>query len=177
MHMIGDESIFLVGPMGAGKSTVGRLLSSMLGREFIDSDAEIVRRAGMDIPGLFAQRGEEGFRELEAEILADLTSRRGLVLATGGGAVKRPENRQCLRNRGRSFYLLATPEAQFARTRGDSQRPLLRNDDPLGTLRRLFAERDPLYREAAGDVVDTSGLSPRQVAESIVGLLTVRKES
>ena len=162
------ENIFLVGVMGAGKTTVGRLLAKKLGRRFVDSDHEIEARCGVRIPTIFEMEGEEGFRKREAQVIDDLTQEKNLVLATGGGAVLLPENRRHLHERGVVVYLRATPHELWLRTRNDKGRPLLNNDDPKGTLEKLFARRDPLYRETAHHVIDTGKPSVTQLVNTLI---------
>lgn len=147
-------SFSLVGMPGCGKSTVGRQLARQLGLEFADSDAEIERRIGMPIRDFFAAQGEDEFRELEQDVIDELTQRPGQVLATGGGAVLRPSNRHALHSRTHVVYLRSTPEELFRRLRHDTQRPLLQVADPLARLRDLFRERDPLYRRTAHFTVE-----------------------
>ncbi len=163
--------VFLVGPMGAGKTTIGRQLAQGLHLEFIDSDQEIEERTGADIPWIFDVEGEEGFRDRESKVIEELTQRDGIVLATGGGAVLRPENREALGARGTVVYLHATLEQQVARTARDRNRPLLQVEDPEARLRELMAQRDPLYREIADHVVETDGLPARTVAQNLVRTL------
>ena len=163
--------IFLVGPMGAGKTTIGRHLANRLHLEFLDSDQEIEARAGADIPWIFDVEGEEGFREREARVIDDLTQRDNIVLATGGGAVMREENRQRLAARGEVVYLRVTLEQQIARTAQDRKRPLLQVDDPAGTLRNLMAIREPLYLEVASHVIDADGKTARIVAQKLAVML------
>jgi shikimate kinase len=141
---------------GCGKSTVGRHLARQLGLRFVDSDAEIERHAGMPVREIFAQHGEPAFRDLEQEVIDDLTALPGVLLATGGGAVLRPSNRDALHSRTHVFYLRATPEELFRRLRHDTHRPLLQVNDPLQRLRELFRERDPLYRRTAHFVVEAA---------------------
>lgn len=159
--------IFLVGPMGAGKSTVGRQLAAQLRLEFVDADHEIQRRTGVDIPTIFEFEGESGFRERERAVIDDLTQRDGLVLATGGGAVLDADNRRHLGARGLVVYLSCSPEQQYERTVRDRSRPLLQTDDPLARLRELNALRDPLYREVADLTVSTERRSAASVAREI----------
>jgi shikimate kinase len=166
-----SRNIFLVGPMGSGKSAVGRRLARDLGLEFIDSDEEIARRTGVDIAYIFEKEGEAGFRLREAEVIADLTGREGLVLATGGGAILDPGSRERLRTRGRVVYLRTTVEQQLARTRHSADRPLLNNGDPRGTLVRLMAKRAPLYDEVAWITVDTDGRKVKTVVDQIMHAL------
>lgn len=165
--MEASRNIFLVGLMGAGKTTVGRQLAQRLRKQFIDADQEIVRRTGVPISTIFEIEGEDGFRAREAQALASLTALDDVVLATGGGVVLRPENRARLRARGFVLYLRAQPRDLFLRTRQDRARPLLQTGDPLRRLEELFALRDPLYREVADLVVDTG----RQSVSALVGSL------
>ncbi len=146
----------LVGMPGCGKSTVGRHLARQLGLRFIDSDTEIERRLGMPIRDFFEQQGENAFRDVEQEAIEDLSHHSGVLLATGGGAVLRPSNRDALHSRSHVFYLRATPEELHRRLRHDPHRPLLQVDDPLRRLRELYRERDPLYRRTAHFVVESA---------------------
>lgn len=164
-------NIFLIGPMGAGKSTIGKLLAKNLGREFWDSDKEIERRTGVSIPMIFDYEGEAGFRRRESETLLRLSQREWAVIATGGGAVLLPENRELLRRRGFVVYLKCSVDKQLERTQKDSNRPLLRTDDPRQRLQDLFDQRDPLYRETADLTVDTGVLSGQAAVRRIVGAL------
>ena len=152
------SNIYLVGLMGAGKTTIGRQLARRLGRRFYDSDHEIVARTGVPIPTIFEIEGEEGFRRRESLAIAELTSGTDIVLATGGGVVLSPENRKRLHDTGWVVYLNVPPPMLFERTRHDRNRPLLRVENPLGKLEELHALRDPLYRETAHLVVDGSHL-------------------
>jgi shikimate kinase len=153
------ENIFLVGMMGAGKTSVGRMLARNLGKEFFDSDQVIEARTGVKIPVIFELEGEAGFRAREAVVIEELTARKGVVLATGGGAILSEKNRQLLRARGTVVYLRAGVNELWNRTRHDRNRPLLQTGDPLGRLRELHAQRDPLYREVAHVTVDTGSQS------------------
>ena len=161
-------NLILVGPMGAGKSTIGRLLAKELRLPFKDSDKEIEQRTGADIPWIFDVEGEQGFREREQAVIVDLCGADGLVLATGGGAVLREENRRALRAGGRVVYLHATVEQQIDRTSRDRNRPLLRTADPARVLSDLMAIRDPLYREIADVVIETDERPPRMVVLEII---------
>jgi shikimate kinase len=161
------HNIFLVGPMGAGKSTIGRQLAESLGLEFQDSDQEIQRRTGVDIPTIFEYEGEAGFRQRERQVIDELTQQDGIVLATGGGAVLRADNRQDLTARGVVIYLYCSPEQQYARTARDRNRPLLDTPDPLARLRELMEERDPLYRQVADMVVSTEKRGTSTVVKEI----------
>ncbi|MBI5937992.1 MAG: shikimate kinase [Betaproteobacteria bacterium] len=148
-------SIFLVGLMGAGKTTIGRLLSRHREMEFVDSDYEIVARCGVSIPTIFEIEGEAGFRKRESAMIDELTRRSGIVLATGGGAVLDPANREYLKSRGTVIYLHCNPQELYMRTRHDRNRPLLQTEDPLGRLEALYAQRHPLYLEVADVVIDS----------------------
>ncbi|GAB2584303.1 MULTISPECIES: shikimate kinase AroK [Nitrincola] len=161
-------NIFLIGPMGAGKSTIGRLLSHELGLEFIDSDKVIEERSGADIPWIFDVEGEQGFRDREACTIDDLTSMNNIILATGGGAVLREKNRQNLQSRGQVIYLLTSIEQQLERTAKDRNRPLLQTENPELVLRKLLAERDPLYKSCADVIVRTDRRHPRAVVNEIL---------
>jgi shikimate kinase len=162
------KNIYLIGPMGAGKSTIGRQVASLLGLDFDDSDHEIQRRTGVDIPTIFDFEGEEGFRKREKSVIDDLSQRDGLVMATGGGSVLDPENRRNLSSRGFVVYLYCSPEQQYERTLRDRNRPLLQTEDPLEKLKSLLEERDPLYRQTADIVVTTEKRSANSVAKEIV---------
>jgi len=163
------DNIFLIGPMGAGKTTIGRQLARELKKEFIDSDQEIEDRTGANISWIFDVEGEAGFRKREKSIIEELTSRKGIVLATGGGAVLSPENRKYLHSRGTVVYLMATIGQQVERTKNDSRRPLIQNvTDVKGKLKELMEIRDPLYREIADYVVMTNRRSPKSVSSDIV---------
>ena len=153
------RTIALVGLMGVGKSSVGRRLANALDLPFKDADHEIEAAAGKPIKEIFADHGEAYFREGERRVIQRLIGNGALVLATGGGAVLRPANRQRLHERGTVIYLRSSPEQLFKRLRHDTKRPLLQVADPLQRLRDLYAERDPLYRECAHFVVDTHGSS------------------
>ena len=161
-----------VGMPGSGKSTVGRQLARQLQMRFADSDTEIERRLGVTIRDWFAEQGEESFRNVEAEVIDDLTRRHDTVLATGGGAVIRPENREALHARAKVVYLRSTPEELFRRLRHDTQRPLLQVADPLRRLRELFRDRDPLYRKTAHFVVEAA----RPSVSSLLGMVLMQLE-
>jgi shikimate kinase len=169
--MAKPNRIFLVGPMGAGKTTIGRQLAQSLGLAFNDSDLEIQRRTGVDIPTIFEYEGEAGFRQREAQAIDDLTQVENQVLATGGGAVLRPDNRQHLSARGIVVFLACSPKQQYERTYRDRNRPLLQGPDPMARLESLMAEREPLYRETADYTVSTEGRSASAVANEIIDLL------
>lgn len=165
------QSVILIGPMGAGKSTVGRLLAGRLHLPFYDSDSVIVQRTGVSIPTIFEIEGEDGFRAREARVLADLAGMGPMVLATGGGIVLRPENRAWLKAMGRVVYLDVSVDEQLRRVRMDSNRPLLQVADPRARLETLQGERAPLYRELADLTLRTDGLRAEQVVGQIVKFL------
>jgi shikimate kinase len=162
------QNLFLIGPMGAGKSAVGRQLARLLHLEFLDSDEEIESRTGVDIPFIFEKEGEAGFRKREAKVIEDLSQKDGVVLATGGGVVMDPQNRNHLGARGFVIYLHTSVDQQLARTRKGRDRPLLDNDDPRAVLDALMGIRDPLYREIADLTVETDGRKVRAVANEIL---------
>lgn len=163
-----DENVFLVGPMGVGKSTIGRNLAAELGTEFYDSDREIERVTGADIPWIFDVEGEAGFRQREERMIEELSARSGIVLATGGGAILSTVSRQRLHERGIVVYLRASLNQLQQRTAKDRNRPLLQTADPRTRIRELMAEREPLYREVSHIVVDTTRRGPRSVIAEIV---------
>ena len=162
------KNIFLIGPMGAGKSAVGRQLARTLHLSFMDSDDEIEARTGVDIAFIFEKEGEAGFRKREAAVIDDLTGIDGVVLATGGGAIVDVESRSRLSGRGFVVYLYTTADQQFARTKKGRERPLLENGDRRQILEELLLARDPLYREIADLVVDTDGRKVHSVAGEII---------
>src|SRR5690606_11540791 len=148
-------NIFLVGLMGAGKTTVGKALAKKLNKRFVDSDQEIEARTGASIPLIFEIEGEASFRQREAEVIRDLTSQQDIVLATGGGAVLNPQSRAYLKERGTVIYLRASVNSLLQRTSHDRNRPFLQNADPRKTLEDLTRIREPLYNEVADFVIDT----------------------
>jgi len=161
------RSVFLVGPMGAGKTAVGRQLARRLGLEFADSDAEVERRTGVDIAYIFEKEGEEGFRIRERDVIDELTRTEGIVLATGGGAILAPQNRERLAARGTVVFLDTTIEQQLERTSRSQHRPLLANTDRRAKLEELMQVRDPLYRSVAAITIRTDGRAPGAVAADI----------
>jgi shikimate kinase len=166
--MAEKRNIFLVGPMGAGKSTIGRHLADELHLDFFDSDQEIERRTGADIAWIFDLEGEDGFRKREENVINDLTDKQGIVLATGGGSIVTKAVRNRLSARGIVVYLQTTIDKQVARTQRDKRRPLLQNEDPEKVLRELAEMRNPLYEEVADYIVDTDDQSARAVANQII---------
>ncbi len=165
------RNYILIGPMGAGKSTIGRLLAKELSLPFKDSDKEIEERTGASIPLIFDVEGEAGFRDREQAVISELSQKQGLVLATGGGAVLRPENRQAMRQGAVVIYLHASVEHQLARTARDRNRPLLQTANPEQVLTDLLALRDPLYREVATLIIETDTRPPRMVVQEIMHFL------
>jgi len=163
----GKRNVYLVGLMGAGKTTIGRSLAKRLALDFVDSDHEIEARTGVSIPTVFEIEGEEGFRKREALVIADLSRLSGRVVATGGGAVLREENRSNMKASGFVVYLNVPPHTLLERTRNDRNRPLLQVADPLLRLKELFVQRDPFYREVADLVVDGG----RSNAQGVLQLL------
>jgi len=161
-------SLFLTGPMGAGKSTIGRQLARQLKLEFRDSDHEIEQRTGVDIPLIFEIEGEAGFRKREKAVIDELTCQPGIVLATGGGAILDPENRKHLAERGQVIYLHTSVSQQLKRTSRDRNRPLLQTEDPRQRLTDLMEVREPLYREIADLVISTDGKHVRDVVREIL---------
>lgn len=166
-----DRNLFLVGMMGAGKTTVGKALARRLGRQFVDCDREIVERTGVPIATIFEIEGEDGFRRREAQMLAELATRRGMVIATGGGAVLAEENRRAMRASGTVIYLRVAIDHLHERTRRDTARPLLATGDRRATLQALLEKRDPFYREVADLVVDSGAQSPGSLAQRVVDAL------
>lgn len=170
------ENLFLIGPMGAGKTSVGILLAKTLELAFTDSDREIEARTGVSIPTIFDIEGEAGFRRREAEVIDELTQKSGIVLATGGGVVLNDENRRHLKDRGCVVYLKASIEQLYERTRHDRNRPLLQTDDPLQRIREIFNERDPIYRDLADLTINTDKRSIQHVVKEILEKLTNHSE-
>ncbi len=164
-------NIFLVGPMGAGKTAVGRRLAAHLGHEFHDSDAEIESRTGVDIAYIFELEGEEGFRVRERAVIDELSQLPGIVLATGGGAILSAETRERLSSRGVVVYLEASLDQQWRRTRRSSHRPLLQTDDPRARLEQLWAEREPLYQSIARITVRTGSRKLSVMVDEIAAAL------
>ena len=164
--------VSLVGMPGCGKSTVARHLARQLGLQFVDSDPQIEHRIGMPIRAFFEARGEAAFRDIEQDVIEELTQRQGCVLATGGGAVLRPSNRDALHSRTHVIYLRSTAEDLFRRLRHDTHRPLLQVADPLARLRDMYRERDPLYRRTAHFVVEAA----RPNVQSLAGMVLMQLE-
>lgn len=164
-------NVYLVGLMGAGKTSVGRILARRLNKVFVDSDHEIEGRTGVRIPVIFEIEGEAGFRRREAAVVQELVAQHGIVLATGGGAVLDAGTRRALHDTGTVVYLRADPKELWMRTRHDRNRPLLRTENPLGRLEELYRQRDPLYREVAHLIVDTGNQAIRSLVNRLESAL------
>ncbi len=169
-----SRNLFLVGPMGVGKSTIGRILAAELNLSFCDSDRVIEERTGADIPWIFDMEGEAGFREREAAVLKELAAEPGLVIATGGGIILQPQNREVMKASGTVFYLTASVEQLVERTARDKKRPLLQVDNPRQKIIELLALRDPLYRDVADFMVNTDRRPPKNVAQEIASLFAAQ---
>ncbi len=172
--MTSAGNVFLIGLMGAGKTTIGRAIARRMKRPFVDSDQEIEQRCGVSIPVIFDIEGEAGFRARETQVIDELSARPDIVLATGGGAVLDERNRARLASRGTVVYLHAWPEDLYVRVRQDKNRPLLATPDPRAKLEALYAERDPLYRQIADLVVDTRTQSAQTLARQVLARLEER---
>ncbi|EPF80639.1 shikimate kinase AroK [Acinetobacter rudis] len=168
-------NIYLVGPMGAGKTTVGRHLADFLDRQFLDSDHEIERKTGANIPWIFEKEGEVGFRQRETTVIDELTNKSGIVLATGGGVVTQAANREFLKQRGIVIYLYTPVEIQLQRTYRDKNRPLLQVENPAEKLSSLLTVRDPLYRDVAHYIIETNQGAARDLAQRILQLIIDKK--
>jgi shikimate kinase len=162
------QNIYLVGLMGAGKTTIGKVLAKRLGWRFIDSDHEIEARTGVSIPTIFEIEGEAGFRRRESQVIEELTALRNIVMATGGGVVLAAKNRESLRQNGLVAYLDVSPDQLYDRTKRDKNRPLLQVQNPLRRLQELHSERAPLYKEVADVVIDGNRCNAQSVVLSIV---------
>ena len=172
-----SNNIFLVGPMGAGKTTIGRQLAKKLSKRFYDSDHEIEKRTGADIPLIFEIELEEGFRKREAKVLAELVELDNIVLSTGGGAVLDVDNRRKLKEHGRIVYLKSSPEKLLKRTAGDKRRPLLQGDDKITKITAILSEREPLYIELADEIIETDKLSIKQILQTVIKLINEHENS
>jgi shikimate kinase len=171
MSIVKVRNIFLIGPMGAGKSTIGRALAKELKLDFFDSDEVIEERAGADIAWIFDIEGEDGFRKREQKVIEELTQKSNIVLATGGGVIMTPENRNALAGRGTVIYLKTSLHQQYERTKRDTKRPLLQTDNLSETLERLRDEREPFYEELADVSFETDKLTVKAVANNIIKYL------
>jgi len=168
------DQIFLVGPMGAGKTTIGKQLATALRLSFHDSDIKIQESTGVDIPTIFDLEGEAGFRKRETSALQNLVTIKHAVISTGGGSVVKQENRQLMSASGTVIYLYCEPQQQYERTRHDRNRPLIQGDDPLAQLTELFAQRDPLYREVADLIIKTDRRPAHAVVREITDKLALQ---
>ena len=172
-----SSNVYLIGPMGVGKTTIGKALAKNLALEFIDSDREIENRTGVSIMTIFDIEGDAGFRDREVKVILEMAKRRGIVLATGGGAILRSENRQALRNSGLVVYLHATVEMQLERTRNSHNRPLLNKGSRRSVIEDLMQEREPLYRQEADIVYVTDSRSPQVAAREIASEIREKWQS
>lgn len=170
-------NVFLIGPMGAGKTTIGRHLATLLHKRFVDVDQEIEKRTGVSIPVIFEIEGEDGFRRRESAVIEELTRDTDIVLATGGGAVLLEENRKVLKERGIVAYLQADIETLVERTRRDRNRPLLQTDNPRGKIEELLQQREPIYREIADVIINTGQRAPSSVARDVAVRLKALSEN
>ncbi len=168
------QNIIFVGPMGAGKTTIGKQLARQLGRSFYDSDRVIEERTGANIPLIFELEGEDGFRRREKDVITELSNKQNIVLATGGGVILDPDNRDQITRQGFVIYLDAPLDQLFNRTAKDKNRPLLQTPDPRKKLEEILAIRDPLYREVADIVITTDGSPVRSVVNKLLTLVTDR---
>ena len=166
-----DRPIFLIGMMGAGKTTIGRILARCLGREFVDLDHAIEAKCGVRISVIFEIEGEEGFRRRETAQLDECSAQAGIVLATGGGAVLAPQNRELLKSRGTVVYLRADAEELFRRLERDRTRPLLQTPDPQARIRELLTLREPLYQDTASLTLESGTMTATQAAKTLVNQL------
>lgn len=173
MPVMYSPNIFLVGLMGAGKTTIGRALARTLDKRFVDSDHEIEARTGVSIPLIFEIEGEASFRQREADMIRELTEQSDIVLATGGGAILRAENRACLKERGTVIYLRASVNSILRRTSHDKNRPLLQTADPRQRLEQLAQEREPYYLEVADLIVETGRPNVQSLVQTIVSQLNL----
>jgi shikimate kinase len=175
MFPMGHSNIFLVGMMGAGKTTVGRALASRMKREFVDTDRVLVDRTGVPVATVFEIEGEEGFRRRESDVLQELCEEDGRVVATGGGIVLAEANRRLMREHGTVIYLRARLESLWERTRHDTSRPLLATPNPKARLTELLKQREPLYREAAHLIVDSGPQSASTLVNRVLAALRARE--
>lgn len=166
------DNIYFIGLMGAGKTTIGRLLAKQLGREFYDSDVEIERKTGVKIPLIFELEGEDGFRKRETAAIEELTQLNNIIMATGGGAILLPENRALLKKNSKIIYLRGKVNDLYQRTRHDKTRPLLQGGNLRQKLERLYIQRDPIYASLADYIVDTGAQSAVEITHTIEQLLT-----
>ncbi len=166
------SNIILIGPMGAGKTTIGRQIARILGFDFFDSDKEIEERTGVSIPLIFELEGEEGFRKREQDVISELTQKKRIVLATGGGAVLKAENQKTLKRSGTVIYLCAGIDDLLERTAKDKNRPLLQTDNPRAKLQAILTEREPIYRELADIILETNKMSVHAAVKELEKLIS-----
>lgn len=166
-----ETNIILIGPMGAGKTTIGRQLAKRLSKGFYDSDHEIEKYTGADIPLIFEIEGEEGFRKRESQVLEELVLNKNIVLSTGGGAILVAENRKLLSDNGIIIYLKSTAEKLYKRIANDKSRPLLQTDDRLNKIKRILDEREPIYLSLANKVIETQEQSIKQITQKIIDFI------
>ncbi len=173
--MVESKNIFLIGPMGAGKTTIGRQLARKLSYNFYDSDYEIEKHTGADISLIFELEGEEGFRKRESQVLSELVIFENIVLSTGGGSVLDPLNRKVLKENGIVIYLKSSAEKLYKRTADDKRRPLLQTDDRLSKIKKILDEREPIYIALADEVIDTQDLTIKQIIQKILELIEINE--
>ena len=166
-----NKNIILIGPMGAGKTTIGRQLAKRLSRQFYDSDHEIEKHTGADIPLIFELEGEDGFRKRESQVLQELLSIQNIVLSTGGGAVLDTENRKLLSENTIIIYLKSSAEKLYKRIADDKRRPLLQTEDRLNKIKQILEEREPIYISLANEIIETQELSIKQITQKILDLI------
>lgn len=170
-----NNNIILIGPMGAGKTTIGRQIARLFDFDFYDSDREIEQRTGASIPLIFELEGEEGFRKREQAIITDLTKKKQIVLATGGGAVLRAANREALKASGTIVYLCASLDDLMERTSKDKNRPLLQTEDPRAKLQSILTERDPIYRQLADIILETNKMTVHTAVKKLEELISAER--
>ena len=166
-----NKNIILIGPMGAGKTTIGRQLAKRLSRQFYDSDHEIEKHTGADIPLIFELEGEDGFRKRESQVLQELLSIQNIILSTGGGAVLDTENRKLLSENTIIIYLKSSAEKLYKRIADDKRRPLLQTEDRLNKIKQILEEREPIYISLANEIIETQELSIKQITQKILDLI------
>ncbi len=170
-----NSNIILIGPMGAGKTTIGRQIARVFGFDFFDSDREIEERTGASIPLIFELEGEEGFRKREQDVIADLAGKSRIVLATGGGAVLKEQNRKVLESSGTIVYLCASLDDLMERTSKDKNRPLLQTENPRAKLQSILTERDPIYRQLADIILETNKMTVHMAVKKLEELICAER--
>ncbi len=169
------QNIILIGPMGAGKTTIGRQIARLFGYDFFDSDREIEQRTGASIPLIFELEGEQGFRKREQDVISDLSKKHNIVLATGGGAVLKEQNRQALKASGTIVYLCASLDDLLERTSKDKNRPLLQTENPRAKLQSILTERDPIYRQLADIILETNKMTVHTAVKRLEELISAER--